>query len=73
MRIFFIDVDVLFLSSGVVNTIAKLNKTCILRLTPDNLYFVLSGKVSNGGVSMWCELLQVGSYFSFTFIVLYDL
>lgn len=59
-----------FCHPGVVNTIAKLNKTCILRLTPDNLYFVLSGRVSSGGVSMWCELLQVGPYFSFTFLEL---
>lgn len=29
-------------------------------MTPHNLYFVLSGKVTNGGVSMWCELAQVG-------------
>ncbi|MEQ2198517.1 hypothetical protein XENOCAPTIV_013991, partial [Xenoophorus captivus] len=43
----------------VVTTISKLTKTCVLRLTLDNLFFILSGKVTNGGVSMWCELLQV--------------
>ncbi|XP_048122796.1 checkpoint protein HUS1-like [Alosa alosa] len=57
-----IDVGCLNPFTRVVNTIAKLNKTCVLRLTPDNLYFVLSGKVSNGGVSMWCELLQVNFF-----------
>lgn len=46
-------------SPGVITTISKLTKTCVLRLTPDNLFFVLSGKVANGGVGMWCELPQV--------------
>lgn len=44
---------------GVINTIAKLAKTCTLRLTVSKLYFILSDKVANGGVSMWCELCQV--------------
>ncbi|XP_014372506.2 checkpoint protein HUS1-like [Alligator sinensis] len=47
---------------GVINTIAKLAKTCTLRLTPDKLYFILTDKVANGGVSMWCELSQ-GNFF----------
>ncbi|XP_055277027.1 checkpoint protein HUS1 isoform X4 [Moschus berezovskii] len=38
--------------------IAKLAKTCTLRISPDKLNFVLSDKVANGGVSMWCELEQ---------------
>ncbi|XP_061441791.1 checkpoint protein HUS1 isoform X2 [Rhineura floridana] len=42
----------------VVNTISKLAKTCMLRLTVDKIYFILSDKVGNGGVSMWCELSQ---------------
>ncbi|XP_036593260.1 checkpoint protein HUS1 isoform X3 [Trichosurus vulpecula] len=42
----------------VSNTISKLAKTCTLRLSPDKLYFILSDKVANGGVSMWCELAQ---------------
>ncbi|XP_033854575.3 checkpoint protein HUS1-like isoform X1 [Acipenser ruthenus] len=46
----------------VVNTISKLTKTCTLRLTTDKLYFILSDKVANGGVSMWCELSQ-GNFF----------
>lgn len=44
---------------GVINTIARLAKTCTLRLTVSKLYFILSDKVANGGVSMWCELCQV--------------
>ncbi|XP_028289841.1 checkpoint protein HUS1 isoform X2 [Gouania willdenowi] len=57
-----IDIACLNHFSRVVTTIAKLTKTCVLRLTPDNLFFVLSGKVANGGVSMWCELSQ-GNFF----------
>ncbi|XP_074999015.1 checkpoint protein HUS1 isoform X4 [Calonectris borealis] len=45
--------------SRVINTIAKLAKTCTLRLTVSKLYFILSDKVANGGVSMWCELCQM--------------
>uniref|UniRef100_A0AAZ1XTW1 Checkpoint protein n=1 Tax=Oreochromis aureus TaxID=47969 RepID=A0AAZ1XTW1_OREAU len=40
----------------------SLTKMCVLRLTPDNLFFVLSGKVANGGVSMWCELSQANFF-----------
>uniref|UniRef100_A0A3Q4BUI4 Checkpoint protein n=1 Tax=Mola mola TaxID=94237 RepID=A0A3Q4BUI4_MOLML len=46
----------------VITTISKLTKTCVLRLTPDNLFFVLSGKVANGGVGMWCELPQANFF-----------
>ncbi|KAM6912792.1 checkpoint protein HUS1 [Xenentodon cancila] len=49
-------------SSGVVTTISKLTKVCVLRLTPDNLFFILSSKVANGGVSMWCELSQANFF-----------
>ncbi|XP_047205187.1 checkpoint protein HUS1 isoform X2 [Girardinichthys multiradiatus] len=53
-----IDIACLNHFTRVVTTISKLTKTCVLRLTLDNLFFILSGKVTNGGVSMWCELLQ---------------
>ncbi|XP_029142709.1 checkpoint protein HUS1 isoform X3 [Protobothrops mucrosquamatus] len=53
-----IDVGCLNHFSRVISTIAKLAKTCTLRLTLDKLYFILSDKVANGGVSMWCELNQ---------------
>ena len=43
--------------------IAKLAKTCTLRISPDKLNFILSDKVANGGVSMWCELEQVSRRF----------
>ncbi|KAK9396626.1 checkpoint protein HUS1 [Crotalus adamanteus] len=55
-----IDVGCLNHFSRVISTIAKLTKTCTLRLTLDKLYFILSDKVANGGVSMWCELNQGG-------------
>uniref|UniRef100_A0A3B3RAJ3 Checkpoint protein n=1 Tax=Paramormyrops kingsleyae TaxID=1676925 RepID=A0A3B3RAJ3_9TELE len=57
-----LDVGCLNSFTRVVNTISKLTKTCTLRLTADNLYFMLSDKVANGGVSMWCELDQ-GNFF----------
>lgn len=47
--------------AGIINTIARLAKTCILRLTVCKLYFILSDKVANGGASMWCELSQVSA------------
>uniref|UniRef100_W5N6Y6 Checkpoint protein n=1 Tax=Lepisosteus oculatus TaxID=7918 RepID=W5N6Y6_LEPOC len=57
-------VDVVCLQhfTRVVSTISKLTKTCTLRLTTSNLYFILCDKVANGGVSMWCELSQ-GNFF----------
>ncbi|XP_070709254.1 checkpoint protein HUS1 [Pempheris klunzingeri] len=57
-----IDVACLNHFTRVITTISKLTKTCVLRLTPDNLFFVLSGKVANGGVSMWCELSQANVF-----------
>ncbi|XP_070841922.1 checkpoint protein HUS1 [Chaetodon trifascialis] len=57
-----IDVACLNHFTRVVTTISKLTKMCVLRLTPDNLFFVLSGKVANGGVSMWCELSQANFF-----------
>ncbi|TSK20260.1 Checkpoint protein HUS1 [Bagarius yarrelli] len=56
------DVGCLNHFTRVVNTVTKLTKACVVRFTVDNIYFVLSGKVANGGVSMWCELLQVNFF-----------
>lgn len=39
--------------------IAKLAKTCTLRISPEKLNFILCDKLASGGVSMWCELDQV--------------
>ncbi|KAM3593643.1 uncharacterized protein V6R79_017771 [Siganus canaliculatus] len=57
-----VDVACLNHFTRIVSTISKLTKTCVLRLTPDQLFFVLSGKVANGGVSMWCELSQANFF-----------
>ncbi|KAK2859793.1 hypothetical protein Q5P01_004413 [Channa striata] len=57
-----VDVACLNHFSQVISTISKLTKTCVLRLTADNLFFVLSGKVANGGVSMWCHLSQANFF-----------
>ncbi|XP_069469432.1 checkpoint protein HUS1 isoform X2 [Ambystoma mexicanum] len=57
-----VDVSCLNHFTRVVNTIAKLTKACTLRLTVSKLYFILTDKVANGGVSMWCELSQ-GNFF----------
>lgn len=46
-------------ATGVSNMIAKLAKTCTLRISPEKLNFILSDKLASGGVSMWCELEQV--------------
>ncbi|KAM9701200.1 checkpoint protein HUS1 isoform 1-T1 [Menidia menidia] len=60
-----VDIACLNHFTRVVTTISKLTKTCVLRLTPENLFFVLSGKVANGGVSMWCELSQANFFDEF--------
>ncbi|XP_072268200.1 checkpoint protein HUS1 [Pyxicephalus adspersus] len=57
-----VDVSCLNHFTRVVNTITKLTKSCTLRLTPANLYFILTDKVANGGVSMWCELCQANFF-----------
>jgi len=45
--------------TGVVGTLAKLAKTITLRITTNKLYFILSERLINGGVGIWCEILQV--------------
>ncbi|XP_053715139.1 checkpoint protein HUS1 isoform X1 [Synchiropus splendidus] len=57
-----VDVACLNHFTRVVTTISKLTKTCVLRLTPRHLYFVLAGNVANGGVGMWCELAQANFF-----------
>jgi len=43
----------------VVATLTKSVKVCVLRLTPDKLYFVVVERGTVGGVNVWCELSQV--------------
>ncbi|KAM5273027.1 checkpoint protein HUS1 isoform 2-T2 [Ctenodactylus gundi] len=49
----------------VSNMVAKLAKTCTLRITPEKLNFILSDKLASGGVSMWCELDQENFFSEF--------
>ncbi|XP_062593869.1 checkpoint protein HUS1-like isoform X2 [Saccostrea cucullata] len=46
----------------IIGTLSKLIKVCVLRITPGNWYFILSEKLVNGGVHIWCELPQ-GHFF----------
>jgi len=50
------------LLAGVVGTLAKLAKTISLRITANKLYFILSERLVNGGVGIWCEVLQVSGF-----------
>ena len=45
--------------------IAKLAKTCTLRISPEKLNFILCDKLASGGVSMWCELEQENFFSEF--------
>ncbi|XP_058929754.1 checkpoint protein HUS1-like [Kogia breviceps] len=49
----------------VSNVIARLAKTCTLRISPEKWNFVLSDRVARGGVSMWCELEQENFFSEF--------
>lgn len=39
--------------------IAKLARTCTLRISPEKLNFILWDRQPSGGASTWCELEQV--------------
>uniref|UniRef100_UPI00358F15F8 checkpoint protein HUS1 n=1 Tax=Myxine glutinosa TaxID=7769 RepID=UPI00358F15F8 len=53
-----VDVGCVANFTRVLNTIAKLTKTCTLHLSSDKLYFIVSDRAANGGVTIWCELVQ---------------
>ncbi|XP_077993631.1 checkpoint protein HUS1-like [Glandiceps talaboti] len=57
-----VDVGCIQHFTRMVGTIAKLAKTCVLRITENKLYFIVGDGVTSGGVSMWCELFQ-GNFF----------
>ncbi|XP_069715809.1 checkpoint protein HUS1 isoform X1 [Phaenicophaeus curvirostris] len=48
--------------SRVTGTIARLARSCALRLTAGKLFFILADRAAGGGVGLWCELCQ-GNYF----------
>ncbi|XP_039703051.1 checkpoint protein HUS1 [Pteropus medius] len=49
----------------VSSMVAKLAKTCTVRISPRQLNFILADKVASGGVSMWCELEQENFFSEF--------
>lgn len=49
--------------TGVVATLARSVKSCVLRLSADKVCFVISeGRGPSGGANIWCELSQVHAY-----------
>lgn len=42
----------------VCSTLSKLVKTCIMRFTSDNIYYVLSERGAGSRITAWCELQQ---------------
>ena len=46
-------------TAGVVSTLARNVKTCVLRLCPDRACFVIVERGPTGGSNIWCELTQV--------------
>ncbi|XP_060079892.1 checkpoint protein HUS1-like [Ylistrum balloti] len=46
----------------IVGTLSKLIRTCVLRITSGNWYFILSERAVNGGIQIWSELPQ-GHFF----------
>lgn len=47
----------------VLGTMARISKVCVLRLTADHLYFILTDISAGGSPSVWCEMRQE-SYFN---------
>eukprot|EP00090_Calanus_glacialis_P003869 TRINITY_DN12902_c0_g1_i2.p1 TRINITY_DN12902_c0_g1~~TRINITY_DN12902_c0_g1_i2.p1 ORF type:complete len:287 (-),score=101.19 TRINITY_DN12902_c0_g1_i2:138-998(-) len=48
---------------SVIVTMAKIAKTCVMRLTADKVYFILTDQNASGCPAVWCELEQE-SYFN---------
>ena len=44
----------------MVATLSRSIKSCVLRLSPDKVCFVISERANVGGINIWCELSQVG-------------
>jgi len=42
----------------VLGTMARISKVCVLRLTADRLYFILSDQAASGGPAVWCQMDQ---------------
>jgi len=48
---------------SVIGTMAKIAKSCVMRLTADKVYFILTDQNASGGPAVWCEMEQE-SYFN---------
>ena len=59
MHLALINAAGLSFNAGVVSTLAKNEKTWVLRLCPSKLCFVISERGPVGGANIWCELSQV--------------
>ncbi|CAG2247948.1 HUS1 [Mytilus edulis] len=57
-----VDIGCIHHFTRVIGTLSKLIKSCVLRITPGNWYFILAEKLANGGIQIWCELPQ-GHFF----------
>uniref|UniRef100_A0A0B6Z858 Checkpoint protein n=1 Tax=Arion vulgaris TaxID=1028688 RepID=A0A0B6Z858_9EUPU len=53
-----VDVGCIQHFTNIVSTISKLVKTCVMRITIDKVYFILSERIGDGGAQIWCELPQ---------------
>lgn len=49
----------LYYPEGVVSTLARTVKSCVLRLCPTKICFVIAEHGAVGNTSVWCELPQV--------------
>jgi len=43
---------------SVLQTMAKIAKTCVMRLTIDKTYFILTDQSASGAPAVWCEMEQ---------------
>ncbi|KAK6183601.1 hypothetical protein SNE40_011049 [Patella caerulea] len=57
-----VDVGCIQHFTRIVGTVSKMIKSCVLRITVDKLYFILTEQAVSGGVQIWCELPQ-GHFF----------
>ena len=48
-----------YIYAEVLGTVAKLTKTCQMRLGSKSMYFLLLEHQHTSGCSIWCELPQV--------------
>lgn len=44
---------------SIIGTMARISKVCVMRLTVDKVYFILTDSgASTGGPAVWCEMDQ---------------